>query len=59
MVGISCDKWHKSQPHVIHGIREDVRTVIRGFYALSMFREAKFPPVNTVPDVDSSLLPQF
>jgi len=27
---------------------EDVRTVIRGFYGRSMFREAKFPPVITV-----------
>ena len=44
---------------LFHGIREDVRTVIRGFNARSMFREAKFPPVNAVLDVDSSLYPQF
>jgi hypothetical protein len=38
---------------------EDVRTVIRGFYARSMFREAKFPSVNTVLGLGSFIRPQL
>jgi hypothetical protein len=38
---------------------EDVRTVIRGYYGRSMFRQAKVLPVNTVLDLRSFICSQF